>query len=79
MFGQLQPHIDCFHAKDRKLHVERGVHAGQGDLDYGKFVTMAAEHAPHAPLILEYVGPDNYRQALTHLRDTLKAAGIKAA
>jgi sugar phosphate isomerase/epimerase len=79
MCAQLGPYIDCFHAKDRKLHVERGVPAGQGDLDYRKFVTLAAEHAPHAPLILEYVGPTDYRQALSHLRDTLRAAGLREA
>ena len=79
MCAQLGPYIDCFHAKDRKLHVERGVPAGQGDLDYRKFVSLAAEHAPHAPLILEYVGPTDYRQALSHLRDTLRAAGLREA
>jgi sugar phosphate isomerase/epimerase len=79
MCAQLGPYIDCFHAKDRKLHVERGVPAGQGDLDYCKFVSLAAEHAPHAPLILEYVGPTDYRQALSHLRDTLRAAGLREA
>lgn len=78
MIGQLGPHIDCFHAKDRKLHVERGVPAGQGDLDYRKFVTLAARRAPHAPFILEYVGPTDYRQALAHLRHTLEAVGLKA-
>jgi sugar phosphate isomerase/epimerase len=78
MFDQLRPFIDCFHAKDRKLHVERGVPAGEGDLDYRKFVTLAAQRAPHAPMILEYVGQDNYRQALHHLRETLRAAGLDA-
>jgi len=70
MFGQLGRYIDCLHAKDRKLHVDRGVPAGQGDLDYRRFVTLAAKHTPHAPLILEYVGPADYRQALAHLRQT---------
>jgi sugar phosphate isomerase/epimerase len=78
MFQQLSPWIDCFHAKDRKVHVERGVPAGQGSLDYGKFVTLAARHAPAAPLILEYVGPADYRAALDHLRATLKMAGLEA-
>ena len=64
MFDQLEPWIDCLHAKDRKLHVDRGVPAGQGDLDYSKFVTLAARRTPNAPLILEYVGPNDYRQAL---------------
>jgi len=77
MIGQLEPYIDCFHAKDRKLHVERGVPAGQGDLDYHKFVTLAARRVPHAPLFLEYVGPADYRQALAHLRNTLAAVGFK--
>ena len=73
MFDQLAPWIDCLHAKDRKLHVDRGVPAGQGDLDYPQFVRLAAERTPHAPLILEYVGPDNYRQALAHLRGVIAA------
>ncbi len=76
MFAQLGPWIDCLHAKDRKYHVDRGVPAGEGDLDYPKFVTLAAKHTPHAPLVLEYVGPENYRQALAHLRGTMKKAGI---
>ncbi len=78
MFQQLSPWIDCFHAKDRKLHVERGVPAGQGSLDYGKFVTLAARHNPAAPLILEYVGPTDYRAALDHLRAALQRAGLQA-
>jgi sugar phosphate isomerase/epimerase len=76
MFQQLKPSIDCLHAKDRKLHVDRGVPAGQGDLDYRKFVTLAAEHAPRAPLILEYVGRKDYRQALAHLQSAAQAAGV---
>ncbi len=75
MFDQLGPYIDCLHAKDRKLHVDRGVAAGQGDVDYHQFVTLAARRTPHAPLILEYVGVANYRQALTHLRNALEQAG----
>ncbi len=75
MLTQLQPYIDCFHAKDRKLHVDRGVPAGQGDLDYRKFVTLAAKHAPHAPLILEYIGAKDYPQALAHLRNTMREVG----
>jgi len=76
MFGQLGHHIDCLHAKDRKLHVDRGVPAGQGDLDYRRFVTLAAERTPHAPLILEYVGPADYRQALAYLRQILRQTGL---
>ncbi len=71
MFDQLQPWIDCLHAKDRKLHVDRGVPAGQGDLDYEQFVALAAERTPKAPLILEYVGPDDYLQARKHLRGAM--------
>lgn len=77
MFQQLGPWIDCLHAKDRKLHTDRGVAAGQGDLDYGTFVRLAAQHAPHAPIILEYVGPKDYRAALAHLRQALRQAGIE--
>jgi sugar phosphate isomerase/epimerase len=79
MFQQLGPWIDCFHAKDRKVHVERGVPAGQGSLDYVKFVTLAARHRPAAPLILEYVGPDDYRAAVAHLRDAIRQAGLTTA
>lgn len=71
MFDQLQPWIDCLHAKDRKLHVDRGVPAGQGDLDYRQFVKLAATRTPTAPLIMEYVGPKNYEQAIAHLRLSL--------
>lgn len=77
MFNQLGPWIDCLHAKDRKLHVERGVAAGQGDVDYVKFVTLAARHTPAAPLILEYVDSKDYRTALAHLRGALEQAGIE--
>lgn len=77
MFNQLAPWIDCIHAKDRKLHVDRGVGAGKGDLDYKKFVTLAAKHTPGAPLILEYVGLKDYKEALAHLRAAMKEAGVK--
>jgi sugar phosphate isomerase/epimerase len=76
MFQQLHPWIDCLHAKDRKLHVVRGVAAGKGDLDYRKFVTLAAKFTPHAPLVLEYVGSKDYRQALAHLRSAMQQVGI---
>jgi len=77
MFQQLGPWIDCLHAKDRKLHVDRGVAAGKGDLDYPRFVALAAKFTPHAPLILEYVGSADYREALAHLRSVLQHAGIR--
>jgi sugar phosphate isomerase/epimerase len=76
MFSQLGPWIDCHHAKDRKHHVERGVPAGQGDIDYVKFVTLVAQRTPHAPVILEYVGAKDYRAALAHLRGALRKAGL---
>jgi sugar phosphate isomerase/epimerase len=78
MFGQLGPRITCLHAKDRKLHVDQGVPAGQGDLDYLKFVTLAAKYTPNAPLILEYVGARDYKPALAHLRAALAQAGLTA-
>ena len=77
MFDQLEPWIDCLHAKDRRLHVERGVPAGQGDLDYPTFVSLAAARTPKAPLILEYVGPEDYRQTLRHLRNMMQKAGVE--
>ena len=79
MFQQLGPLIDCLHAKDRKLHADRGVGAGKGDLDYPRFVTLAARHTPHAPLVLEYVGPADYKDALAHLRNAMRAAGVPEA
>lgn len=75
MFEQLAPWIECLHAKDRKLHVDRGVPAGQGDLDYERFVTLAAARTPHAPLILEYVGPHDYQQARAHLLQAIRKSG----
>ena len=76
MFSQLQPWIECFHAKDRKLHVTQGVAAGEGDLDYRKFVSLAAERKPAAPLILEYVDERNFRPALAHLRRVVREQGL---
>ncbi len=76
MFHQLGPWIDCLHAKDRKLHTDVGVAAGQGDLDYPKLANLAAQHTPAAPLILEYVGLADYKQALAHLRATFRQVGI---
>lgn len=71
MFAQLAPYIDCMHAKDRKLHVDAGVAAGQGDVNYNTFVAQAAKHVPHAPFILEYVGLGDYKQALKVLQDAI--------
>ena len=79
MFDQLEPWIDCLHAKDRKLHTERGVAAGLGDIDYPKFITLAAERTPSAPLIVEYVGSQDYKQALAHLRDNMRKVGVGEA
>jgi sugar phosphate isomerase/epimerase len=76
MFLQLAPWIDCLHAKDRKYHTSRGVAAGKGDIDYKRFVTLAAKHTPQAPLILEYVGPKDYQAARAHLLDAMRACGI---
>jgi len=76
MFQQLSPWIDCLHAKDRKLHTDVGVAAGTGSLDYPRFVALAAQKTPNAPLMLEYVGPNDYRKALAHLRNTMQAAGV---
>ncbi len=79
MFDQLAPWIDCLHAKDRKLHAARGVAAGQGDIDFVEFVALAAKHSPKAPLILEYVGPKDYRQSLAYVRSAIRKAGLKAS
>jgi sugar phosphate isomerase/epimerase len=76
MFQQLKSWIGCLHAKDRKLHVEQGVAAGKGDLDYGTFLGLAANHTPNAPLILEYVGPSDFKEALQHLRKVISQAGL---
>ena len=76
MFAQLKPWIGGIHAKDRKLHVTQGVAAGQGDLDYRKFVTLAAQHAPGVPLIIEYAGTKDYRAALAHLRSVIGELGL---
>jgi len=79
MFQQLTPWIDCLHAKDRKHHTDRGVAAGKGDVDYKRFVTLAAKHTPAAPLILEYVGPNDYLDARAHLLAAMQACGIPEA
>lgn len=72
MFTQLGPWIDCLHAKDWKLHMMRGLPPGQGNLDYPKFVDLAAKCIPHAPLILEYVGRDDYKQAFSYIQESMR-------
>jgi sugar phosphate isomerase/epimerase len=72
MFAQLGPYIDCLHAKDFKLHANGGVGAGKGDLDYDRFVALAAKHTPDAPFFLEYVGAKDYLPALALLQDALR-------
>jgi sugar phosphate isomerase/epimerase len=79
MFTQLKPWIGGIHAKDRKLHVTKGVAAGQGDLDYRKFVTLSALHAPGIPLTVEYAGMSTYRQAVEYLRAAMREAGLREA
>jgi len=74
MFGQLKPYIQCIHAKDRKLHAERGVPAGEGDIDYPKFMRLAMSETPGVPVILEYVGPQNYKKSLRYVRDAVRKA-----
>ena len=78
MFDQLQPWIGGIHAKDSKFHVTDGVAAGEGDLDYRKFVRWRP-NAPGVPLIVEYVGTNDYRQALAHLRNAIRQAGLREA
>ena len=71
MFAALGPYIAALHAKDRKLHVTPGVPAGQGDVDYWRFIALARQHCPHLPLIVEYVNPDTYKATFAHLRSYL--------
>ena len=71
MFDALGPYIAALHAKDRKLHVTRGVAAGEGDVNYWKFIALARRHCPHLPLVIEYVNPQTYKAALAHLRSYL--------
>lgn len=51
----------------------------KANLDYRKFVTLAATRTPNAPLILEYVGSKDYEQALGHLRGTMREVGVAEA
>ena len=74
MFQQLGPYIRCMHAKDRKLHADAGVPAGQGDIDYVNFMRLAMRHTPNVPVILEYVGPSTYRKALSYVRQAVRQA-----
>lgn len=67
MFSQLKNYIVGVHAKDRKIGVHAGVPAGQGDLDYARFVQLCKEHIPHLPIIIEYVTEENFLQARDHL------------
>ena len=72
MFDQLAPYIAAVHAKDRKIGVHRGVPAGQGDLDYSRFVELCEKHVPHLPIVIEYVTDKNFIQARDHLLGFIK-------
>lgn len=67
MFQQLSPFIVGVHAKDRKIGVHRGVPAGEGDLDYPRFIELLQEHVPDQPIIIEYVTEDTFLSARKHL------------
>ena len=72
MFDQLAPYIVAVHAKDRKIGVHRGVPAGQGDLDYARFVQLCEKHTPDLPIIIEYVTEENFLHARDHLLSFIK-------
>jgi sugar phosphate isomerase/epimerase len=77
MFAQLGSQIVSFHAKDHKMHSDDELPAGRGDIDYPKFVALAAKHAPDAPLILDYVGAKDYKPALAYLQKALADSPLK--
>jgi len=77
MFGQLQSRIESFHAKDRKLHIARGVPAGEGDVDYVSLLRLAAARVPDAPLFLEYADSKTRRAALAYVRNAIHQAGLR--
>jgi sugar phosphate isomerase/epimerase len=77
MFDQLAAWTSSMHAKDRKLHFTQGVPTGKGDLDYPKFVKLAAKRTPGVPMFIEYVDAKTYRPALAHLRAVMKEAGVR--
>jgi sugar phosphate isomerase/epimerase len=78
MFTQLGPQIVSIHAKDHKMHRDDELPAGQGEIDYRKLVTLVAKHCPDAPLILDYVGPRDYKPALAYLRTAIAQAGLSS-
>ena len=72
MFAQLSQYIAGIHAKDRKIGVHGGVPAGDGDLDYARFVQLCEEHVPHLPIVIEYVTEENFLAAKNHLLSFLR-------
>ena len=75
MFAQLAPYIVAVHAKDRKIGVHRGVPAGDGDLDYTRFVELCKKYTPELPIIIEYVNENNFLQARDHLLSFISKLG----
>ena len=77
MFAQLGPYIASIHAKDRKIGVHGGVPAGEGDLDYARFVQLCEKHVPHLPIVIEYVTEENFLEARNHLLNFLRREKTK--
>ena len=50
--------------------------ANAGTKPARELTTLAAERTPQAPIILEYVGPDDYRLSLAHVRRAIETMGL---
>ena len=68
MFAYLAPYVAYFHGKDRKVNDAYGRAVGDGDIDWPLFLSLYHEHCEGKPFILEYVGPDNFREVMARVR-----------
>ena len=68
MFAYLAPYIGYFHGKDRKVNDAYGRAVGDGDIDWPLFLSLYHEHCEGKPFLLEYVGPNNFREVMARVR-----------
>jgi len=68
MFAYLAPYVAYFHGKDRKVNDVMGRAVGDGEIDWPLFLSLYHAHCEGKPFILEYVGPDNFREVMARVR-----------
>jgi sugar phosphate isomerase/epimerase len=68
MFAYLNPHIDYFHGKDRKVNDAYGRNIGEGDINWPLFLSLAHRYQEDTPFIIEYPRANNCAEILARVK-----------